>query len=58
MDSLRKGYLTNSDLIVYLQKENLMILNKDVDLLFIGLDKNRNGKIDFREVEVVMQSLY
>ena len=35
-----------------------MGLNKDADLLFIRLDKNRNGKIDFREVEDEVQTLY
>ena len=45
-------------MIVYLQKENLVVLNKDADLLFIRLDKNRNGEIDFREVEVKVQTLY
>ena len=58
LDYLKRGYFTNSDLIVYLQKENLMGLNKDADLLFIRLDKNRNGKIDFREVEDEVQTLY
>ena len=30
----------------------------NVDLLFIRLDKNRNGKIDFPEVEDELQTLY
>ncbi len=58
LDYLRRGYFTNSDLIVYLQKECLMGNNKDADLLFIRLDKNRNGKIDYREVEDEVQTLY
>ena len=57
LDYLRRGYFTNSDLIVYLQKECLMSNNKDADLLFIRLDKNRNGKIDYREVEDEVQTL-
>ena len=35
-----------------------MSSNKDADLLFIRLDKNRNGKIDFREVDDEVQTLY
>ena len=58
LDYLRRGYFTNSDLLVYLQKQCLMTTNKDADLLFIRLDKNRNGKIDFREVEDEVQTLY
>ena len=58
LDYLRLGYFTNSDLLVYLQKQGLMTTNKDADLLFIRLDKNRNGKIDYREVEEEIQYLY
>ena len=57
LDYLRNGYFTNSDLMVYLQKQNLLGNNKDADLLFIRLDKNRNGKIDYREVEDELQTL-
>ena len=35
-----------------------MTNNRDADLLFIRLDKNRNGKIDFREVEDEIQTVY
>ena len=58
LDYPRRGFFINSDLILYLQKECLMTTNKDADLLFIRLDKNRNGKIDFREVEDELQTLY
>ena len=58
LDYLNRGYFTNSDLLVYLQKEGLMSTNKDADLLFIRLDKNRNGKIDYREVDDEVQTLY
>ena len=51
LDYCRNGYFTNSDLMMYLQKECLLGDPKDADLLFIRLDKNRNGKIDYREVE-------
>jgi len=42
----------------YLQKENIGYDDKEVDLLFIRLDKNRNGKIDYKEVEDELQTLY
>ena len=58
LDYLRRGYFTNSDLMIYLQKEGLLTNDKDADLLFIRLDKNRNGKIDYREVEDEIQALY
>ena len=58
LDYARRGYFTNSDFLVYLQKECLMTTNKDADLVFIRLDKNRNGKIDYREVEDEVQTLY
>ena len=44
--------------MVYLQKECLLNSNKAADLLFIRLDKNRNGKIDYKEVEDEVQTLY
>ena len=59
LDYLRRGYFNNSDLVLYLQKEGIIIEDeKDIDLLFIRLDKNRNGKIDYREVEEELQTLY
>ena len=58
LDYLRTGYFTNSDLIVYLKNRGLFTTNKQADLLFIRLDKYRNGKIDFRNVEDELQTLY
>ena len=58
LDYLRCGYFTNSDLIVYLRNRGLFTTNKQVDLLFIRLDKYRNGKIDFRNVEDELQTVY
>ena len=58
LDYLRTGYFTNSDLIVYLKNRGLFTTNKQADLLFIRLDKYRNGKIGFRNVEDELQTLY
>ena len=48
----------NNDLIVYLQKNLLFISDKLADLLFIRLDKNRNGNVFYREVEDELQTVY
>ena len=58
IDYLDRGYFTNNDLVEYLQKQNILYDDKDLDLLFIRLDKNRNGKIDYKEVEDELQTLY
>ena len=51
LDCLGCGYFTNSDLNVYLRNRGIFSTNKDADLLFIRLDKNRNGKIFYGDVE-------
>ena len=53
-----RGYFTNNDLIVYLQNKGIYSSNKDADLLFIRLDKERNGNVYYREVEDELQTLY
>ena len=58
LDCIRKGYFTNSDLLVYLKNKCLLGLNKNADLLFIRLDKERCGKIYLREIEDELQTLY
>ena len=58
IDLQKRGYFNCNDLLMYLKKEMIKFNDKDVDLLFIRLDKNRNGKIDYREVEEELQTLY
>ena len=58
IDYLKIGYFNNKDLVDYFQKENIYYEPKDLDLLFIRLDKNRNGKIDYKEIEDELQTLY
>ena len=58
IDYSKNGFFCNNDLMNYLQKEGIIDEEKDVDLLFIRLDKNRNGKIDYREVEDELQTIY
>jgi Ca2+-binding EF-hand superfamily protein len=58
LDILGCGYFTNSDLNVYLRNRGIFSTNKDADLLFIRLDKNRNGKIFYGDVEDEVQTIY
>ena len=50
IDTGKKGAFSNDDLVVYMKKNRIFTDNKELDLLFIRLDKNRNGKIDFKEI--------
>ena len=58
LDKSKMGAFSNEELVEYLENNNFMTNNRDADLLFIRLDKNRNGKIDFREVEDEIQTVY
>ena len=53
-----KGFFDNKEMLEYFDNNGMLDDNKAADLLFIRLDKNRNGKIDFREVEDELQTLY
>ena len=58
VDNQGKGYFTDEELLDYLQNNGLLENNKAADLLFIRLDKNRNGKIYYQEVEEELQPVY
>ena len=58
VDIIDCGYFSNNDLIVHLQKNGIFSTNKDADLLFIRLDKNRNGNVYYSEIEDELQTLY
>ena len=58
LDKNRCGYFSNDELMEYLGNNGILSSNRDADLLFIRLDKNRNGKIDFPEVEDEIQTVY
>ena len=49
---------TNCDLSNYLKRNCAFTCTKQTDLLFIRLDKNRNGKVDYSEVEDEVTPLY
>ena len=50
IDIGKNGYFSNDDLVVYMKKNRIFTDNKELDLLFIRLDQNRNGEIDYKEI--------
>ena len=58
IDIMKMGYFTNNELSLFLKKNKIFTNNLDADLLFIRLDKNRNGKIDYKEIYDETHPLY
>ena len=58
LDKNNQGFFTNNEFMEYLENNRILDNNRDADLLFIRLDKNRNGKIDYPEIEDEIQTLY
>ena len=58
IDARKKGYFEQEDLKVYLYMRGIFTNERDCDLLFIKLDKNRNGKIELYEVEDEIKPIY
>jgi Ca2+-binding EF-hand superfamily protein len=58
VDTSNKGFFTSEELIEYLDNNQILMNVRDADLLYIRLDKNRNGKIDYSEVEDEIQTVY
>ena len=58
LDYPNRGFFCNNDLIVYLQKNGIFISNKLADLLFIRLDRGRNGNVFYKDIEDEVQTLY
>jgi len=53
-DKRNNGYFNFEDYILYLKENGLYEDNLKIDLLFIRLDKNRNGKIELYELQEEM----
>ena len=53
-----KGYFDNREMMEYFDNNGMLENIREADLLFIRLDKNRNGKIYFYEVEDELQTVY
>ena len=51
IDNRNVGYFEYSDLINYLQENRINFKQLNADLLFIRLDKKRNGRIYFEDLE-------
>ncbi len=51
LDQSSFGYFFFNDLQYYLHQNKILGNIKDVDLLFLRLDKNKDGKVDFCEFE-------
>ena len=58
IDTGKNGYFSHDDLVIYMTKNRVFTNQKDLDILFIRLDKNRNGKIDFSEIYNETHPLY
>ena len=50
IDMGKTGYFSHDDLALYMEKNRIFTDEKELDLLFIRLDKNRNGKIEYKEI--------
>ena len=57
LDSEKQGYFNYNNFIDYLNEYNLIEENMNPDLLYIRLDKNRNGIIDLEEFTEEMMPL-
>ena len=52
------GYFYENELKNYLRKNGIYSDDKSCSLLFLKLDKNRDGKVDMREIEEEFQIIY
>ena len=58
VDKYGIGYFNENDLANYLKNNYAFTTTKDADLLFIRLDRNRNGKIELNELEEEFSCCY
>ncbi len=50
IDENRKGYIIPSELGKYMQSQGITILEEDSDLLFIRLDKDKDGQVKVEDI--------
>ena len=50
IDNSGKGFIGEKDLVMYIQNNDLFKSSYECDLLFLRLNKLRNGKIEFKEM--------
>lgn len=58
IDEEKKGYFEYEELRNYLRKKNLISDDGEGELLFLRLDKNRDGKVDFNELKRETYPIY
>ena len=58
MDITRKKYFDEQEFLLYIQKKGIFIDENACDLMFIRLDKNRNGIVEFKEMEKEFNSIF
>lgn len=54
LDQFNYGHITSNDLEDYLKYYNICFDNQDIVLLYIRLDKNRDGKVEYDELEALL----
>ena len=50
MDKDKKGYIIPTDLLNYLKVWNITLLDSESDLVFIRMDRDRNGIITLNDI--------
>ena len=58
IDVQNKGFFTVQDLSNYLHRNKIFTNMKDCNLLFIRLDKKRDGKIDYEEFKEELEPIF
>ena len=58
IDRNNLGYFFNDSLVEYLKNNGIYTVMRDADLLFIRLDRNRNGKIEQSEIRDELEPSY
>ena len=58
LDPFGDGYIGEKELAIFMQKNEMFNNSNDCDLLFLRLNKLRNGKIEFQEMCEEIEPLY
>ena len=58
LDIQNKSFFTVQDLSNYLHRNKIFTNMKDCNLLFIRLDKNRDGKVDYEEFKEELEAIF
>ena len=58
MDINDKGYIDEKEFALYLKNNNIFENSNDCDLLFLRLNKLRNGRIEYQEIIDEIEPLY